>query len=200
MPRITAGTVAEHVARQETAVFEAAIRLFAERGYEDVSLGDIAAEVGLARSSLYRYFPDKAHILLRWYRAELPAQIARSEELLSVDGAPIERIRGWVDDQLDYAARPEHRLIATLAQIAPELDAPTRAELAAAHQHLLAPLDAVLRDAGVARAADRAAVTELIGGIVLAAAQREQVNGRSPRTRRLVIAAVGGLLSAPPAR
>ena len=45
-----------------------------------MSMGEIAAEVGLARNSLYRYFPDKAHILLEWFRDELPRQAARSAE------------------------------------------------------------------------------------------------------------------------
>lgn len=62
---------ARQLARQEQAVFDAAIALFTDRGYGAVTLADIAAEVGLARNSLYRYFPDKAAILLRWYRTEL---------------------------------------------------------------------------------------------------------------------------------
>src|SRR5690606_10118161 len=75
VPRISAESVAAHVARQEAAVLDAAVRLFSERGYSEVTIGDIAAEVGLARNSLYRYFPDKDHILLAWFRRELPGQV-----------------------------------------------------------------------------------------------------------------------------
>ena len=77
MPQIKAASVAEHVAEQEQAVFTRAIRLFLERGYENVTLGDIGVGIGLARNSLYRYFPDKAHILLRWFQSELPRQVTR---------------------------------------------------------------------------------------------------------------------------
>lgn len=127
MPRISADTVAEHVERQEAAVFEAALRLFLERGYAAVSLADIAAEVGLARNSLYRYFPDKAHILVRWLRHELPEQVAESERLLGGEGDPVERIRRWANYQLDYARQPEHGLIAAFPDVARNLDAATRA-------------------------------------------------------------------------
>jgi AcrR family transcriptional regulator len=127
VPRIQADSIAEHVAQQEAAVFEAAIRLFCEHGYAQVTMGDIAADVGLARNSLYRYFPDKAHILLRWFRAELPRQTERSRALLAGDGPPVERIKRWADDQLDYAHQPEHRLIAALSDAVPNLDADTRA-------------------------------------------------------------------------
>ena len=128
MPKISAPSVAEHVAQQEALVFDTALRLFTERGYSHVTLGDIAAEVGLKRNSLYRYFPSKAHILVRWFRAELPAQAAHSSEVLTGTGPPLGRIVRWADDQLDYALRPEHALIAALSDVVPDLDPETRAE------------------------------------------------------------------------
>jgi len=194
VPRIQAESIAAHVAQQEAAVFEAAIHLFCEHGYAQVTMGDIAADVGLARNSLYRYFPDKAHILLRWYRAELPRQSARSRALLAGDGPPVERIRRWADDQLDYAHQPEHRLIAALADAVPNLDPDTRAELADSHDELFAPLDETLTEAGVERVAERSAITDLIGGLVLSAAQREERVGPDPTVRAFVGAAIDGLL------
>ncbi len=50
MPRIKADNIAEHVAQQRAAVLDAAVRLFVERGFSEVGLADIAAEVGLARN------------------------------------------------------------------------------------------------------------------------------------------------------
>ena len=43
---------------------EAAVRLFAERGAEAVTLQEIAAEVGCRAPALYRYFPGKEALLL----------------------------------------------------------------------------------------------------------------------------------------
>ena len=176
-------------------MFEAAIRLFCERGYAQVTMADIAADVGLARNSLYRYYPDKAHILLRWYRTELPRQAERSRALLAGDGPPFERIKRWADDQLDYAHQPEHRLIAALVDAVPNLDAGTRAELADSHDELFAPLDETIAEAGVRHAAERGAITDLIGGLVLSAAQREERLGPDLAVRALVGAAIDGLLS-----
>ena len=195
MPRIQADSIAEHVAHQEAAVFDAAIRLFCEQGYAQVTMADIAADVGLARNSLYRYFPDKAHILLRWYRTELPRQSERSRALLAGQGPPVERIKRWADDQLDYAHQPEHRLIAALADAAPNLDPDTRAELADSHDELFAPLDETLTEAGVERAAERSAITDLIGGLVLSAAQREERLGPDSAVRAFVGVAIDGMLA-----
>ncbi len=160
-----------------------------------MTMADIAAAVGLARNSLYRYYPDKAHILLRWFRTELPRQSERSRALLVGDGHPVDRIKRWADDQLDYARQPEHRLIAALADAVPNLDPETRAELATSHQELFAPLDDTLAEAGVAQPADRSAITDLTGGLVLSAAQREERLGPDLAVRALVGAAIDGLLA-----
>jgi AcrR family transcriptional regulator len=105
MPRISAPTVREHVARQERAILDAAADLFATRGVADTDLADIARAVGLARSSLYRYFPDKDHILAAWLWREtqpLEAEVVRIER---DELPPIARIDAWVDAVLTWVGR-----------------------------------------------------------------------------------------------
>lgn len=193
MPRITADTVAEHVAQQEAAVFAAAMRLFAQRGYRQVTLADIAAEVGLKRNSLYRYFPDKAHIVLRWLRRELPEQADQARALLHRDGPPVERLHAWALHQLDYARRPEHRVLAELGAVAAELDDDARAELAESHRALLEPLDAVLREAGLREGADRAAAADLLVALVVGAAAVEARRAPDEAIRARLLGAVDAL-------
>ena len=108
----------------DAAAFEAAVRLFIERGYHQVSLGDVAAEVGLKRNSLYRYFPDKAHMLIHWFRQELPQHVAISEALLSGDDPPFDRLQRWAVAQLSYARTPEHALIAAVGDVVPQSSRP----------------------------------------------------------------------------
>lgn len=170
MPRIKAENIAEHVAQQEAAVFDAAITLFIERGYEHVTLSDIAAQTGLARNSLYRYFPDKAHILLRWFEQQMPQQIERSTRILAQPGTPADRLHAWARDQIEYAARPEHELITKITALVPELDAAARANLAVAHEELMRPLLNVLGEAGVAEE-DRSLAAQMIQALVMAVAR-----------------------------
>ncbi len=194
MPRIRASSVAEHVAEQEAAVFRAAIDLFVERGYENVSLSDIAGRIGLARNSLYRYFPDKAHILLRWFEQELPEQLERATTTLSGSGAPHDRITAWARDQIDYARRPEHGLVSKIGTLVPNLDPRARARLATAHQQMIKPLRDVLAEAGIP-AEHQELVADLMQNLVIAAARHIDVTD-NPATRRSELAYLDNALLA----
>lgn len=98
--------------RQEQAAFyehlvQTSLQLFAEGGYEAISMRRLAGAVSVPPMSLYRYFPTKAH-LIRHVWAHILAQAfdqarGRSEQA----EAPIERLRGFVDAFLQYWL--EHR-------------------------------------------------------------------------------------------
>lgn len=194
MPRISADSVAEHVAHQQQAVFDAAIELFVERGYGAVTLGDIAAKVGLARNSLYRYYPDKAAILVEWFRAELPQQAERSADLLATSGTPADRVVRWAEAQIDYARLPEHALVVALGEATSGLAPEVRAELGASHDELVAPFVDALREAGL-RGGSLDAARDLIWGLVIAQAQRELRVGDDPDGRRHLADAVRAIVT-----
>lgn len=50
-------------AKLSRQVTEAAVRLFKQRGYEQVSVNDICQEAGIARSTFYRLYRDKKDII-----------------------------------------------------------------------------------------------------------------------------------------
>ena len=147
MPKIAADSVHEHVARQEAAVIEAAIRLFNERGVRNVNLGDIAKEVGLARNSLYRYFPDKGHILAAWFRITIAPLVELCGVIAEADEPPAARIARWVDAQFDYLTAPDHAAMLMASNEMTNLSDDVRAELGAGHRELYASLAGVLDEA-----------------------------------------------------
>ena len=65
MPKITETTVAEHRAVQHRAVLEAAERLIVAGGGKVPSLAEVAAEVGLARPSVYRYVSSQHDLMVQ---------------------------------------------------------------------------------------------------------------------------------------
>jgi AcrR family transcriptional regulator len=57
-------------------LYDTALRLMAERGYESTTLRDVAKEAGVSVGLLYRYFPSKRAVIIALYE-ELSADYAR---------------------------------------------------------------------------------------------------------------------------
>lgn len=64
MPRIAARTLSEHNAHVWDALGRALDHLLAARAFDEITFGDIAAEAGIARNTIYNYAPDKVALLL----------------------------------------------------------------------------------------------------------------------------------------
>lgn len=206
MPRINAANIAEHIRQQEESILRAAAHLFAEQGVAATDLGDIAKAVGLARSSLYRYFPDKDHILLRWFERELEPVIAQSEAIIDGPGSPDDRLVRWMDFQLDYIRNPEHDLAPTLtaelSAVSPEVQRAIGEGHARLYQTLRRLVDeafATQRRPGAARR-DAQVVTGLLGGLLQAAAQSTIAGADEKHVRLELRRAARAVLAGPPTR
>lgn len=60
---LEAGGYAQPVQGRVVQIFETACRLFAQRGFDGVSMRDLARECGVSKATLYHYFPDKDSLL-----------------------------------------------------------------------------------------------------------------------------------------
>lgn len=60
-------------AQRETQILDAAEALFSERGLDRLTLADVAADTGLTKAALYRYFRSKELLFLAVYRRALTA-------------------------------------------------------------------------------------------------------------------------------
>lgn len=87
--------------RDEIAV--AAAVLFAERGFDAVSVDDVGAAVGIAGPSIYNHFTSKQHLLF----ASMSPAYAMLQEALSdaieVSSSPAEALRRITDSYVDLA-------------------------------------------------------------------------------------------------
>jgi AcrR family transcriptional regulator len=176
VPRISGPTIAAHVAQQEAAVVRAATELFAERGFAAVTMADIAEQVGLARSSLYRYFPDKDHILLAWLRRENAVLVERSRAIAESDAEPQDRLRRWLRLQLDYLQEPDHQLFAAIASSLGDLEPEVLEAVVEEHRRLYATVEPIVADAlqvsaGGRSRRDPSLIAQLVVGLLRAASE-----------------------------
>ncbi|NDU75457.1 TetR family transcriptional regulator [Actinomadura sp. DSM 109109] len=92
--------------RTRQAIATAALRLFAERGYEETTIADIAAAADVSPRTFFSYFPSKEDVIF----AEIDDRLAEvSERLRRTPGeSPMETIRRGIVDVLE-AVVAEHR-------------------------------------------------------------------------------------------
>jgi AcrR family transcriptional regulator len=100
-----------HKQATREALKEAAQRLFAERGYEETTVRDIAADAGVTERTFYRYFGDKSALvadeLLGWLAElgeEIVARPASEPDLKAVEAAVLKLVRRSDRDALRLPA------------------------------------------------------------------------------------------------
>lgn len=79
--------------RKDEIVAEAT-KLFAERGYEGASMGDLAERVGLRKASLFHHFPSKDVLYATVLRNLLESVGQAIQEALSAEGSYAARLDG----------------------------------------------------------------------------------------------------------
>ena len=94
MPKLTGGaTVAEHRAATRDAMLDAFAVEFHAKGWQDVKLPTIAEKVGVARTAVYNYFPDKTALLMAWSEREMTRFIALAQRELADRTDPVDRLQ-----------------------------------------------------------------------------------------------------------
>lgn len=106
MPKISARTLEEHRIETMDRLLDAWAELVKARGYAEVSLADVAAQAGLARTAIYNYFADREALLFAWTDREVRRSMSILEEEISHAGSSAEQLRSFVHLQLvDFANR-----------------------------------------------------------------------------------------------
>jgi TetR/AcrR family transcriptional regulator, fatty acid metabolism regulator protein len=77
-------------------ILDAAVRVFARRGFHTSRVGDIAEEAGVAHGLLYHYFSSKDEVLQTVFRENWRVLVARFEQVEQSDSPADEKLRGIV--------------------------------------------------------------------------------------------------------
>ncbi|MFE3431161.1 TetR/AcrR family transcriptional regulator [Streptomyces sp. NPDC059171] len=93
-PKLTGGaTLAEHRAATREAMIDAFAALLREVGWQDLKLQEVAKQVGVARTAVYNYFPDRTALLLAWSGREMSRFMALAERELADRTDPVDRLQ-----------------------------------------------------------------------------------------------------------
>lgn len=102
-------------ARNRARVLDAARRLVAEHGPDEVSMDQVAAAAGVGKGTLFRRFGSRADLMAALLDDE--EQLSQQEFLfgappLGPDAPPCERLRAFGEHRIQYAHRHHALLIA----------------------------------------------------------------------------------------
>jgi AcrR family transcriptional regulator len=151
-------------------IVEAALDVFGEKGLAAARLDDIAKRAGLAKGTIYLYFPNKDELFRAVIRSTLVAELELAESLVA-SGTPDERfdafLRGWWSVICSPTFERVHRLVTSEIPKFPDLARFYGVEVIARNHRLVS---GIIRDgiaAGIYRESDPAATARMITGMFI---------------------------------
>ena len=85
-------------------ILEAALKVFAERGFYNAKVSEVARVAGVADGTIYLYFENKDDLLIQLFEDRMEYIIRRlQDELERTPGDPLERIRRLIHLHVDLA-------------------------------------------------------------------------------------------------
>jgi AcrR family transcriptional regulator len=92
VPKLWTDTIDEHRRAVKEAAIDATARIVAEHGLASVTMSQIAADAGIGRATLYKYFPDIETILIAWHERQVSAHLEQLAFIAGQPGTPGQRL------------------------------------------------------------------------------------------------------------
>jgi TetR/AcrR family fatty acid metabolism transcriptional regulator len=127
-------TVRAALSDKRARILDAAIKVFAERGFHTATVAEIARAAGVADGTIYLYFKGKDDLLLRLFDEKMTELLAESKSELAKERTAPARLSRFIQLHLALVERnPDLAsvLIVELRQSAQFIKAGDRAKLAA---------------------------------------------------------------------
>lgn len=166
MPRPTAPAGRPRSERSRRAILDAAATLLSKRGYADITIEGIAAEAGVGKTTIYRWWSTKASICMDLY-AELAARIVPPPDTGDFARDLSLLIRGSFKLYRETAAGLALAGIVAEAQSNPTVSRIVRNEFAPSRRHvILVILERAAKRGDIPQDVDLELVSEIIAGAV----------------------------------
>jgi AcrR family transcriptional regulator len=124
MPKINASSIDEHKELTRAALLEAGATSFVNHGLAGTSFAALADDAGIARTTVYEYFPNKEAVLADLIEERLPPIVDRIIDDLP-KGSPVDRLAEIL--QRSFAMVGRYPVEATLLfRVSRELSKPER--------------------------------------------------------------------------
>jgi AcrR family transcriptional regulator len=108
VPKLWTDTVEEHRRAVRAAVLDATATLVAEHGLAAVTMSKVAAETGIGRATLYKYFPDVESVLIAWHERQVTGHLEQLARIADQAGSPGQRLEAVLEGYALLARGQRH--------------------------------------------------------------------------------------------
>jgi AcrR family transcriptional regulator len=148
-------------------ILEAALDVFGEKGLAAARLDDIARRAGLAKGTIYLYFPNKDELFRAVIRSTVVAELDRAESVLAA-GPPDTQLDTFMRGYWDFIRTPTfervHRLVMSEMPKFPDLGRFYATEVMARGHKLVANIVSAGVAGGIFRDVDPSGAARMIVG------------------------------------
>ena len=102
---------------RRSAILQAARCVFAQKGFAETNVDDIAAKAGVAKGTIYLYFPSKEQIYMAAFLEDARCLDAITRERMEAAACWQEKIRAYMQVRLEYLDSHQEFLRIYLAEI-----------------------------------------------------------------------------------
>jgi AcrR family transcriptional regulator len=138
-------TIGSSGERTAEAIRAAGLRLIYARGFEAMSLRQLAAEVGIQPGSLYNYFDTKQALLFEIVRTHMDDLLASLKAALVGIDDPVERLKAFVSFHVRYHMNRKELVYIATSELR-SLEAGNRAAIVALRKAYESIVIAILAD------------------------------------------------------
>jgi AcrR family transcriptional regulator len=153
MPAISERRQRSDGARSRKTIFRAAANLATVDGLEGISIGNLAAHIGMSKSGLYAHFRSKEQLQLETVETALEIFNGEVVEPTETIADPLERLRALYDCFLSHVERRVFPGGCFFASVEAEFDThpgPVKDKIASIQQAWTARLEQLIREAQAA--------------------------------------------------
>jgi TetR/AcrR family fatty acid metabolism transcriptional regulator len=100
---------------KRTLISEAAVEVFAEKGFHQARISDISKRAGVADGTIYLYFKNKDDLLLSIFEDSMTLLVDGAKEELSKESCPLQKIRSFV--AFHFRQVQDNRSVAEVLQV-----------------------------------------------------------------------------------
>ena len=115
MPKLWTETIEAHRREVRDAILDATAALVTEHGLRAVTMSQIAAEAGIGRATLYKYFSDVEAILSAWHERQISVHLDHLAAVRDQGGDAAQRLHAVLEAYAMLAHRSRGHPDADLA-------------------------------------------------------------------------------------